>query len=211
MNHLVPDDEGIVVFDHGLPRVGRHMMDATIACLDLGLYDVVVEDTKTGSIRLTKPLMLDPPPGTTCPSGEPVDVLDMALKVGFGHEIGMAIRDGRLDPVQVAKQCLQGRLAHPGEEERMQEIASAMAATVVPETCGGDVYVCMRTPWTHVLMGGPHTDPGYAETRMPDMEGPMAIDVRLIDGDMLVISLVLFTVIDRPNAMEALRHLAHNA
>lgn len=211
MNHLVPDDDGIVVFDRGLPHVGRHMMDATIACLDLGLYDVVVQDTTTGSIQLTKPLMLDPPAGTTCPSGRPVDVLDMALKVAFGHEIGLAIRHRGLDPVQVAKQCLQGRLAHPGEEERMQEIASAMAATVVPETCKREVYLCMRTPWTHVLMAGPHTDPGYEETRMPDMRGPMAVDVGLIDGDTLVISLVLFTVIDRPNAMEALRHLAQDA
>jgi hypothetical protein len=210
MKGVVPDDDGIVVFDRGLPHVGRHMMDATIACLDLDLYDVVVEDTGTGSFRLDKPLMLDPPEGTTCASGRPVDVMDMAFKVAFGHEIRMAIRTGGLDPVRVAKRCLQGRLADPGEEERMQETASAMAAAMVPETRKGDVHVCMRTPWTDVLIAGPHTDPEYAETRMPDMKGPMAIDVSLVDGDTLVISLVLFTVVDRPNAMEALRRLAQN-
>lgn len=209
MNDLVPDD-GIVVFDHGLPCVGRHMMDATIACLDLGLYDVVLEDTATGSFRLDKPLMLDPPAGTTCASGRPIDVMDMALKVAFGHEIRMAIRKRGLDPVRVAKRCLQGRLADPGEEERMLETASAMATAVVPETRKGDVHVCMRTPWTDVLMAGPHTDPEYAETRMSDMKGPMAVDVSLVDGDTLVISLVLFTVFKRPNAMEALRLLAQN-
>ena len=211
MNGVVPDDDEIVVFDRGLPHVGRHMMDATIACLDLDLYAVVVEDTATGRFRLDKPLMLDPPTGTTCASGRPVDVMDMAFKVAFGHEIGVAIRKDGLDPVQVAKRCLQGRLADPGEGERMQETASALAAAVVPETSRGDVHVCMRTPWTHVLMAGPHTDPEYVETRMPDMKGPMAIDVSLDDGDTLVISLVLFTVFDRPNAMQTLRRLAENA
>lgn len=147
MNDARTEQGDILVFDEALDAVGRRMMDATAAGLRLGMYDVVDDPRALDDVRMAHPIMLDPPEGSTDGQGRPLSSHDMASCVMLGKEISDAVRSEGLDPIVVATQALEGRLAAAGDDRRIEARATAIATTIVPEGTKGNTYVCMRTPW----------------------------------------------------------------